>query len=148
MGSHDSVHGTDQLAADEHDRNRRRVFEQPHESHLDLFPSRVLVQLIHGRVHSHSAEEPLHSVAHAAAAQAEYHHRALRRQPRHSLQRVRHVHAPRRTVVAPGLGLVMLCLVLHSCFSTQKLTKPEEEEETLFETRVIDERKHVWAGFL
>jgi hypothetical protein len=24
----------------------------------------------------------------------------------------------------------------------------EEEEETLFETRMIDERKHVWAGFL
>lgn len=107
MGSHDSVHGADELAANKNHRNSRRVAEQPHESPLNLLPSRVLVQLIHRRIDPHPAEEPLDSMAHAAAAHTEYYHRALRRQPRHPLQWVPHAH-PHRHIVTPR----RLCLLI------------------------------------
>ncbi|CAL5398333.1 unnamed protein product [Camellia sinensis] len=85
MGSHDSIHSTDQLPSNEHHRHGGGVSEQPHECPLHLLPPGVLVQLMNSWVHTHSTEQPLHSVAHATRAHTEYHHRALRRQPRHPL---------------------------------------------------------------
>jgi hypothetical protein len=82
---HDAVHGADELAADEDDGDDGSaggaVAEEAGERALQLAPARVEVQLVHRRVNAHAAEEPLHGVAHAAAAHAEHHHRALRRQP-------------------------------------------------------------------
>ena len=113
MWSHDTVHWPHELPPDEHHRHRRRVPQQPHQRPLNLLPSGVLVQLVHSRVHAHSAEEPLHGMAHAAGAEAEDHHRILRRQPRHSLQRIRHDSRRRcrcRRIVSPRFGVVVVHL--------------------------------------
>ena len=104
MRGHDPVHGADQLPADEDDGDDGRaggaVAEEPGEGALQLAAPWVQVQLVHRRVHAHAAEEPLHGVAHAAAAHAEHHHRALRRQPLHARHRAlrhrrRRRHVPR-----------------------------------------------------
>nr|ACN27751.1 unknown [Zea mays] len=94
---HDAVHGADQPAADEHDGHDRRArrrgsggAEEAGQGALQLAAPRVVVQLVHRRVHAHAAEEALHGVAHAAGAHAEHHHRALRRQPLHALRRRLH----------------------------------------------------------
>lgn len=90
MGGHDSVHGSHQLSTNEHDGNPGGAPEEHHERFLDLLAAPgVLVELVHGGVHPHPAEEPLDGVAHAARAHAEYHHRVLRRQPLYPLYRVR-----------------------------------------------------------
>nr|ACN26889.1 unknown [Zea mays] len=103
MRGHDPVHGADQLPADEDDGDDGRaggaVADEAGEGVLQLSSARVQVQLVHRRVHAHAAEEPLHGVAHAAAAHAEHHHRALRRQPLHARHRaLRHHRRGRRHV--------------------------------------------------
>lgn len=108
MGSHDIVHGADELAADEDDGDGRRVSEEPHQSALNLLASWVVVQLVDHGVDAHSAEEALDGMAHAAGAEAEDHHRILRSQPRYPLQRIRH--RSRGRVEPPGLRLLVVHL--------------------------------------
>ena len=78
-----------------------------HPAHLLL--SGVLVQLVHSQVHAHSTEEPLHDMAHAAGAEAEDHHCILRRQLRHSLQRIHHdSRCCCCCIVSPRFGVVVI----------------------------------------
>lgn len=111
MGSHDSVHGADELAANEDDGDCGGGAEEAHESFLHIFSLGVLVQLVHRGVNAHPAEEALHGVAHAATADAEDDHGVLRGQPLYVLQWVPAESAPRRRHVrtAPWLRLVLHC---------------------------------------
>ena len=108
MRSHNPVHGPHQLPANKDDGHRRRGgSDEPHQSPFNFFSSGVVVQLVHRWAHSHSAQQPLQGVAHAAAAHAEYHHCAPRRQPDHPVHWVSRCR--RRHVVVPWA----LCLVMH-----------------------------------
>lgn len=111
VGGHNAIHGADELAADEDDGEGGGAAEEAGEGPLDLLATWVVVELVDRRIDAHPAEEPLDGVAHAARAEAEDHHRALRRQLLHTLQRVRRnggvAGMCRRHVRAPGLGLVM-----------------------------------------
>ncbi|CAN6347927.1 unnamed protein product [Urochloa humidicola] len=82
---HDRVGGADEPAAYEDSRDRRRTAEAAGELPLHLAAARVLVELVHRRVHAELGEEAQHRVAHRALAPGEDHHRLLRRQPGHPL---------------------------------------------------------------
>lgn len=79
VAGHDSVHGANELASNEDDREDRGGSQEREQGSLEVFATRVLVQLVHRWVDTHAAKEPLNGVAHAAGAHAEYHHRILRR---------------------------------------------------------------------
>ena len=76
---HDLVGGTDEVAADEDSRNRRRAAEAAGELPLHVAAARVLVQLVHRCAHVELGEEAQHRVAHRALAPREDHHSLLRR---------------------------------------------------------------------
>lgn len=86
MTSHDPIHGANKLATNEHNRDNRRTTQKPHQGSLEFLPSRILVKLVHRRVHTHPTEQPLDGMAHAARAYAEYHHCILRSQPLYAFQ--------------------------------------------------------------
>ncbi|KAI4303202.1 hypothetical protein MLD38_038862 [Melastoma candidum] len=80
--SHDGVGRADKLPPDEHSRDRG-VATQASKGPLNFLSPGVLVHLVDGWADPELVEEPLHRMAHAAAALAEYHDRPLRRQLRH-----------------------------------------------------------------
>ena len=82
---HDLIGRANEVAADEHGGHGGAAAQHVGQRSLHVLPLGVLVQLVDGRVHTQLAEEPLDGVAHAAGAQAEDHHRPLRRQPPHPI---------------------------------------------------------------
>lgn len=107
MCRHDSVHGADELAADEDDRDGGGAAgtEEAGEGALHVGATWVLVELVDGGVDPHAAKEALDGVAHAARAHAEDDDGVLGGQPLDALQRVDvHVGAAAAGAAAGGGG--------------------------------------------
>lgn len=75
MGGNNSFNSTHQFAADKHQGHGGAAPKQPHQRPLQLFAPGVFIKLVHRGVHTHAQQQPLHGVAKAAGAPAEYHHR-------------------------------------------------------------------------
>ena len=83
---HDPVGAADELAADKDGGDGRApTAEHLEQRALHLLAPGVAVQLVHQRVYAQVLHQLRHRVAHAAGAQREHHHRALRRQLHHTV---------------------------------------------------------------
>jgi hypothetical protein len=123
MRSHDVVKATEQLTSHKDGGHSGRPVAnrigavvavatqvQAQQHLLNVGPLRVLVELMDGWPHSQVAQQPLHHMAHAAAALAEHHHRILRHQPLHQLHCARH---PLLLLPGPLALLPVIVIVLH-----------------------------------